>query len=158
MTQLHTVTDQSYAPVFQAWMAKHLGVTFDLAETHYVASVLENEDGTFETVGCTALNRWTEGSCEGHAASDGSKRQKIDRAYIYTTFDYAFNHAGKNCLLTYVSVDNHKSLALQELLGFTKVGHVPGYYGEGKDAFLFSITKQQWLDGQWASVEAPKQE
>lgn len=156
MKNLHTVTDHVYAPLFQAWMAKHLGITFDTDDTRYIASVLV-DDG-FEIVGCTALNRWTKGSCEAHAASDGSKRQKIDRSYIYTTFDYAFRHADKNCLLTYVSIDNVKSLALQEMLGFTKVGLVLGYYGEGKDAQLFSITKQQWLDGKWGSLEPQNKE
>lgn len=157
MSQLHTVTDQTYAPIFRTWLAKHLGTDFDPEDTRFIASVLE-EDGEFAIVGCTALNRWTEGACEAHASSDGSKRQKIDRSYIFTTFDYAFNHADKSCLLTYVSVDNPKSLYLQEMLGFTKVGTVSGYYGEGKDAQLFSITKQQWLDGKWGSLESKTQE
>lgn len=156
MQILHTITDQAYAPLFHEWMKEHLGVTFDSKDTRYIASVLA-EDG-LEIVGCTALNRWTEGACEAHAASDGSKRQKIDRRYIHTVFDYAFRHADKSCLLTYVSVDNVKSLALQEMLGFTKVGFVPSYYGEGKDAQLFSMTKQQWLDGKWGTSTARTQE
>lgn len=157
MSQLHTITDQSYAPVFQAWMTEHLGITFDLEDTRYIASVLE-EDGELHVVGCTAINDWTEAACEAHACTDGSKRQKIDRSYIYTVFDYVFRHNGKNCLTTHVSTANTKSLALQEMLGFSKVGIIPGYYGEGKDAQLFSITKQQWLDGKWGSLEAPTKE
>lgn len=142
--------------MFRGWLADHLGIVFD-ENARYVASVLE-ENGAYSIVGCTALNNWTEGHVEAHAASDGSKRQKIDRKYIWTTFDYAFNHAGKSCMVTFVATDNHKSLALQELLGFTRVGLVPDYYGEGKDAYLFSITKQQWLDGKWGSLEAAKEE
>jgi RimJ/RimL family protein N-acetyltransferase len=158
MSKIHAVTDQTYAQVFHAWMAEHLGITFDPESTRYIASVVETDDGQFEIAGCTAVNHWTEGACEAHAATDRSKRQKIDRAYIWTTFDYVFNHADKNCMFTYVSVDNHRSLALQEMLGLTKVGLVPGFYGEGKDSFLFSITKQQWLDGEWGSLESPKEE
>lgn len=157
MSKLITVTDQKYEPLFSAWIFERLGSSFDPAETRYVASILDVE-GKPEVVACTALNRWTMGACEAHAASDGSKRQKIDRAYIWTTFDFAFNHAGKNCMTTFVSVDNVKSLAVQEVLGFKKVGLVEGYYGKGQDAYLFTITKQQWLDGKYGSLEAETQE
>lgn len=158
MDQLVTVTSQSYAPLFRQFLSEELGIAYDLENTRFIASVLHSGEGVFEIVGCTALNAWTNSACEAHAASDGSQRQKIDRHYIWTVFDYAFRHAGKNCMLTYVATDNFKSIALQELLGFTRVGLVPGYYGDGKDAHLFAITRQQWLEGKWGSAEAPSKE
>jgi len=153
---LHVVTDPRYAPVFRAWMAEHLGIAFG-DDTRYVASVLD-DGGDYRIVGCTAFNRWMEGSCEAHAATDGSKRRKIDRRYIWTCFDYAFNHAGKNCIVTHTAVDNHRSIALHEQLGLAEIGVIPGYYGEGKDARLYSITRQQWLDGKWGAPVAPGKE
>jgi len=150
---LHVIADQKYAPIFRDWIAERLPYWHDDGTTKYIASVLE-VDGKVETVGVSALGRWTKTACEANAASDGSKRQKIDRQYIWSVFDYAFNVEGKNCMTTRVATDNHKSLALQELLGFKKVGVIEGYYGEGKDAVLFAITKQQWQDGKWGSLEA----
>jgi hypothetical protein len=154
LSHLSVVTDQTYAPLFAEFVAKHYAPV-DFPDTHYIASVLVNDENQVEEiVGVTALNKWAKGSCEAHAATDRSKRSKFDRKYIWTVFDYAFNHAGKNCMVTHVSVDNSKSQQLQKLLGLRYVGLVRGYYGEGKDAELYSITKQQWLDGQWGSLEA----
>ena len=154
MSQLSVVTDQRYAPLFRDWLTKQFGPHFEDDSNRFIASVIQGETD-FEICGVTALNKWGAHTCEAHAASDGSKRQKIDRKYIWTVFDYAFRHAGKNCLLTHVATENVKSIALQHLLGLKHIGHIEGYYGEGKDAELFAITRQQWLDGKWGSLEAP---
>lgn len=156
MSHLSVVTDQSLAPLFSEFFAKHYAPV-DFPDTRYIASVLVNDKNEVEELlGITALNQWTVGSVEAHAVTDQSKRSKFDRTYIWTVYDYAFNHAGKSVMVTHVSVDNHKSKALQKLLGLSYVGLVSDYYGEGKDAELYSITKQQWLSGQWGSLEAPQ--
>jgi len=150
---MKTITDQTFAPIFCAWMMKELDMAHPFGpETRYIAFCDVNEKGELEIGTCTALNTWSQGACEAHIASTRSTK-KADAEYIYTVFDYAFRHADVNCMTTNVATTNTKSIRLQERLGFKRVGLVEGFYGPDEDAYFFSITKQQWLDGKWGSSD-----
>lgn len=145
------VTDQRHAPFFCAWLAEHCpGANLDPATAHTIAYVTENEDGSHEVLAVCALSNWQAGSVEATVATDGSKRQKASRDFIFTTFDYAFNHAGKSRISCHSRTDNVKSHAVQEMLGLRRIALLEDHYGEGQDAYLYGITKREWLQGPWS--------
>lgn len=151
----HIVVDQTHAPFFCAWLAQHCpGANLDPSVARTIAYVLEHDDGTHDVLAVCALSNWQAGSVEATVATDGSKRQKASRDFIFTTFDYAFNFAGKSRISCHSRTDNVKSHAVQEMLGLKKIALLEDHYGEGQDAFLYGITKRQWLAGPWSQPSA----
>jgi RimJ/RimL family protein N-acetyltransferase len=145
------VTDQRWAPLFSQWLSERFTgeVRLDPTTTRFIAYVLEGESEP-EILTVAAFSNWQRGSVEVTLATDGSKRQKASRAFIYTCFDFAFNHCGKSRLSCHSRVDNIKSHAVQEMLGLTRVALLKDHYGEDEDAYLYGITKREWLAGPWA--------
>lgn len=153
---LHVVTDQKYAPGFCEWLAERCpGANLPPSTTHTIACVSEAEDGNVEVLAVCALSNWQAGSVECTVATDGSKRQKASREFIWTCFDYAFNFAGKSRIACHSRIDNFKSHAVQEMLGLKRVAVLKDHYGEDQDAVLYGITKREWLAGPWANLGAP---
>jgi RimJ/RimL family protein N-acetyltransferase len=153
------ITDQARCAEFCEWLYQHGGVNapLNVAEARTLAYALVHDDGTEEILTVCALTRWKPHSCEASLASDGSKRSKASREYIWTIFDYVFRFAGRSRLETYVAVDNHKSIAVQYMLGLKQEAQLEDHFGEGKDALLFGITQRQWQKGPWASQEQEKE-
>jgi hypothetical protein len=144
---------------FCEWLYQHGGVgsRINANEARCIAYV-QVADGVEEVLTVCALSRWTLGSCEASLASNGTKQAKASRQYIWTIFDFAFNHAGKTRMHTFVATDNHKSIAVQNMLGLKQEAVLKDHFGEGKDALLFGITKADWQKGKWASPEASTHE
>jgi hypothetical protein len=157
--KLVTITDQSYAPLFCNWINEKFEDAVahpDTART--IACAYWDEDGKLEIVTVAAFNNWTKAAAEVHIATDGSKRQKADRKYIWNCLNYVFNFAGKECLVAHIAVKNVKSLAIAEWLGLTKVGIVKDFYGTDSDAVLLTLTKREWQQGYWAELEEQEKE
>lgn len=150
MKNMHVVTDHRFAPILKPWAGSRLNTEFD-QEARFVANVLLGEDGTFEVLFCVVLSNWSEYAVEAAAASDGSSRPKMSREFMQVLYAYVFDYAGKTCMYSLVKRDNEKSLKLQRSAGLTQSGVLQSFYGSGKDAIVFGITKQQWLDGKWSS-------
>ena len=146
------VTDPKYAELFGWWIGEKLNKRFG-ADSRFIASV---DAKTGEILAVAALSMWTPHSVELSFATNGAKRKKINRLWNWTLFDYVFNQAGRNVIIAHVAAENVKSQALQHVWDFTAVGKIEGILGEGKDAFIYSLTKQQWLNGKWASPEEEK--
>jgi RimJ/RimL family protein N-acetyltransferase len=148
---LSVVTNKNFGPVFRDWLGERLNCKFD-DTTRFIASMSE-ENGMVEILAVCAFNNWTPDAVEARFATNGGKRKKFDYQFIYTCFDYAFHT--RNCIVTHCAVDNEKSIAIHEQVGFNLIALIPGYCGEGKDAYLFSITKAEWLRGPWSHPTAP---
>ena len=148
------VTDQRWNDHFIGWLGERFGDWAPPPDTRtiaYVDTTAESYTPGDEILTCTVFSRWTPHTCEVSLATNGSKQSKASRTYIFTIFDYVFNHAGKSRFYTFVGVDNEKSIILQQMLGLNLEARLADHFGEGKDAFLFGITKRQWQQGKWSS-------
>jgi ribosomal-protein-alanine N-acetyltransferase len=63
-----------------------------------------------------------------------ARRQGVGRA-LFTDLLARLERAGATTVRLEVDVRNASALAFYRSFGFRKVGRIPGYYGEGKDAF-----------------------
>jgi hypothetical protein len=152
------VTNQRFQPLLMQWLEQRcpgvLGIEGTVHAIAYVDAEVSAPCREEDVLTVCALSRWTPHTCEATLASNGAKRAKASREYIWTIFDYVFNQAGRSRLYTFVGVDNDKSIAIQLMLGLRQEAVLSDHFGEGKDGLLFSITKSQWLAGPWASKES----
>lgn len=152
------IVDQRFAPALLKWLDERCPGVAKLEGTQYLLAFVKPQEDDIareEDILCVcALNRFTEHTCEATLATNGSKQSKANREFIWTIFNYVFNVAGLSRFNTIVSVDNEKSIAVQHMLGLTVDCVLKDQLGEGKDAYLFSLTKREWLAGKWATKEA----
>lgn len=155
------ITDQKYTPLFVRWLDERCPGFGSVEGTiHTIAFVDPQPDNIArqeDVLTVCALSRWTPHSCEATLASNGAKRAKASREYIWTIFNHVFNVHGRSRLYVFVGVENAKSIVIQAMLGLTQEAVLRDHFGEGKDALLFGITKTQWLAGQWASADTDDQ-
>jgi hypothetical protein len=130
-------------------------VVFDPAMTVCIAHIDVPGDRPVceqDVLAIAALTCWTAASAELTMMTSGEKKKKGSRAFFHAIFDYAFNVCGLTRLNATIGIDNTKSIAGAELLGMNRVGRLDDQLGSGKHAYLYGITKSQWLCGQWASL------
>jgi RimJ/RimL family protein N-acetyltransferase len=152
MTKRVIVTDQQYAPMFLRWMRSRIGGDigeFSADECRTIAHVLFHDDKEPEILAVVAFNRWSPFACEGNIASDGTRRW-FSREFAFTVYDFVFRHAGKTRFNFTVSVDNEAAIAMHEGLGHNYVARLEDAFGEDKDAFIYGLTRKQWMAGRWS--------
>lgn len=151
------VTDQRWQPQLLGWLNDRCPGVKDIEGTirtlAYVDAQPDAVASPDDILTVCALSRWTQHTCEATLATNGAKRAKASREFIWTVFDYVFNHAGRSRLYTFVQTDNVKSIAVQQMLGLQQEAILADHFGPGKDAALFGITKAQWLAGPWAKAD-----
>ncbi|MFC5476555.1 GNAT family N-acetyltransferase [Massilia suwonensis] len=146
------VTDQQYAPVFLKWMRDRIGGDigeFDANECRTIAHVMFHEGRDPEILAVVAINRWSPFACEGNIASDGTRRW-FSRDFAFTVYDFVFRHAAKTRFNFTVSVDNEAAIGMHEKLGHKYVACLEDAFGEDNDAFIYGLTRKQWLAGPWS--------
>lgn len=151
MSKRLIVTDQQYAPVFLEWMRDRIAGDigeFDANDCRTIAHVLLRDDSLPEILAVVAINRWSPFACEGNIASDGNRRW-FSREFAFTVYDFVFRHANKTRFNFTVSVDNKEAIAMHESLGHEYVARLSDAFGENKDAFIYGLTRKQWLAGKW---------
>jgi RimJ/RimL family protein N-acetyltransferase len=146
------VTDQQYAPVFLKWMRERIRGDigeFDANDCRTIAHVLFHEDRDPEILAVVAINRWSPFACEGNIASDGTRRW-FSRDFAFTVYDFVFRHAAKTRFNFTVAVDNEAAIGMHEKLGHCYVARLEDAFGEDNDAFIYGLTRKQWLAGPWS--------
>lgn len=136
---------------FIEWMADRLGLdgVFKVEDAIAISHVQYDEDLNAEVLGVVAINNWSPAACEGHIASDGSTRW-MSRTFAWTVYDFAFRHAGKFRFNFCVGIDNEAAVRMHEKLGHERMCQLNDAYGEDKHAYLYGLTKKQWLSGKFA--------
>lgn len=156
------ITDQRFQPVLLEWLDERCPSVAETEGTIYTIAYVDAPEDDIarveDVLTVCALTRWTTHTCEATLATNGAKRAKASREYIWTIFDYVFNKAGRSRLVTHVAVDNHKSIAVQHMLGMKQVAVLEDYFGEGKDVIQFGLTKRQWQKGPWATKEQEQED
>lgn len=158
MSKRVIVTDQRHAPSFLQWMRERIGGdcgAFDADECRTIAHVMLHHDKPAEILAVVAINRWSPFGCEGNIASDGTKRW-CSRDFLFTVYDFVFRYAGKTRFNFTVSTDNKEAIAMHEKLGHEYVAQLADAFGNDKDAFIYGLTRKQWLAGPWS--KPPKQQ
>jgi len=137
---------------FIEWMASRLALEgeFKAESAIAIAHVEYSPDLQADVLGVVALNDWRPASCEGHIASDGSGRW-MTRKFAHTVYDFVFRHAAKFRMNFVVGTENAPAIRMHDKLGHERMCHLADAYGDGKDAYLYGLTKKQWLAGKFAS-------
>jgi RimJ/RimL family protein N-acetyltransferase len=160
MTERKIVLSDQANPYFCDWLTKRLNNEFSFPpEQVRTVGYVETDDGKSfredQILAVTAFHNWQPHSCEVSLASSGEKKQKASREYIWHCFHFVFDVAGKARLDANIPVDNYKSQVVADMLGMKKLCLKKDHYGEGKDAFLFGLTKKEWQEGPWAHQYNP---
>lgn len=96
----------------------------------------------------TAIDGWTENSCDVSIISDGSKRW-AQRQFICGTYDYIFRVCGKDRMSMLTAVSNKPAIRMHEGLGHIQEGRHRSYFAPGQDAFSYSFLKSDWISSKW---------
>jgi len=150
------IIDREHDTLFCNWLGPRIpgGAVYDPKLCRTIGHVEFSENGV-EILGVVVLNNWTSSACEGHFASNGSKDWCTHNC-IFSLYDFVFDKAGKTRMNFHVSADNEPSIRFQNKVGHVLEGRLADYYGEGKDALLFGLTKKQWQASKWAKPEQEK--
>jgi len=160
MIETAIVHSEETNKIFCEWMAKQTNgeMTLDPYVAKTIAHV-ETEDGKSfgdkDIMMVSAFSQWTTHSAEVTLVSNGAKKAKATKLYIVTVLDFVFNMCGRSCLMARIPADNHKSMAVADMLGMRNKCKLEDCFGPGKDGYLYVLTKKQWLQGSWASSFAP---
>lgn len=133
-----------------AWMWERIGMDgMFKAEGSSVLAHLSVDDCEVQILCVLAMNNWTTNSCEGHIASDGTGRW-MTRLFAHTVYQYVFEQGNCTRFNFQVSVDNTAAIAMHDKLGHKRECQMADAYGEGKDAFFYGLTRNQWKAGRFA--------
>ncbi len=135
---------------FIDWMASRIDLdgVFKAEDAIAIAHVEYTEDLKAQVLGVVAINNWSPAACEGHIASNGSGRW-MTRKFARFVYDFVFNHAGKCRFNFVVGVDNEQAVRMHDKLGHERMCRLADAYGDGRDAYLYGLTKKQWLTGKY---------
>jgi RimJ/RimL family protein N-acetyltransferase len=155
---IRIITDQQNAQVFCDFLNQRIpGSALSPTDTRTIGYVEFNEqpDGTVTAniLAAAGFHHWSDKAVEVAIASNGEKKQKTSHEFIWTCYSYIFDVCKKTAMFATVGVDNEKSMAVAEMLGMTKKGLIPDYLGENKDAYLYSITRNEWQKGRFATKD-----
>lgn len=102
-----------------------------------------------------ALNNWTPSTCEAHIASDQTGRWAT-RDFLFSVYDLAFNHCGRSRMNFQVDTENEPAVRMHDKLGHKRECLMEDCLGDGKHAFLYGLTKKQWMNGRFAKRSGVK--
>jgi hypothetical protein len=157
MTVYKVVSSDQSNKYFCEWLAKKTDNEFvlDPTTTRTLGHVEIEEGQTSFTdehiLAVTALHNYTPFTCEVTLASSGAKKAKASQEYIHLCLNYVFHVAKKLTLVAHIAIDNYKSQCIADLLQLKRVGRVSNHYGQGKDAFLYELTNENYAKGPWAA-------
>jgi hypothetical protein len=148
-----TICNREYNPWFCKWLNEHMGkfaphAKFDPANTIAFANVEDKANILFVAAYHARTFHTTQISC----ASNGEKRQKLNHDFLYKLFSYAFITDKRTAIYSTIDMENTASIALCEKCGFQRVGTLPECNGEGRDCFVYALTKKQWLEHPYSKV------
>lgn len=135
---------EKFAPYFTKWVNDKIGSEFTPENSRYIAYVSGDE-----VLAVAVFDHWTKYQVEVSIASDGTKRW-ASRTFIRAIYDYAFTIPSCSRINMIVEVKNKDAIRLHEALGHTLEGQLVDWFGTGNDAFLYRLTKTEYLEGKWS--------
>lgn len=138
-------------PVFLDYINKALDNNFVSDSTRTLAHVKANEDGSYTMLAVVAFNNWTQYSVEVSIA--GSSGLWATKKFVRAVYEYAFYHAKKERIHMVVEPTNTEALEMHKRLGHFQEGLLADWFGPDKYAYIYGLTKRQYLAGKWAPKE-----
>ena len=138
--------------VFIEWFKDYTGVDYT-SDPHCTALALLERENEIDTILAVMLfHTWTPAGVELSMASKGAawtkeisgELSKTTRLMLFTIYDYAFRVCNKCRITGFVEVTNTKSINIQNALGHTNEGRARDWFGEGRDAYLFSSLRKEF--------------
>jgi hypothetical protein len=141
-------------------------VTFVPTERHHIKYIPKDAlpRECADSRGITALNpktgplgiclfdTWTANSCQIHIWIDNPVIIKY--GFLTEIFDFVFSEeSGRKLVVGFTPSDNPKALKFIKHVGLEEITRIPNVYGDGIDAVLTTLTKQ---DCRWITPETPR--
>ena len=146
----HLIVEDQH-PMFLAFAAKHLGVTYDPATCRTIAHVRQENDGTYTLLCVVVANNWTSAGCELSIASEPGLW--ATRRFINTVYQTVFGAWGKERIYMMVEPSNTAAIAMHERLGHKYEAHLEDWFGRDMPALLYGLTKRSYDNSKWRRVE-----
>lgn len=140
----HIVHKREYSPYFLNWINDRINTSFDPNDSRYLAYVKGDE-----VLAVVVFDHWTKHHVEVSIATDGTKRW-ASRTFVREVFDYAFSLDTITRCNFVVEVENENAIRLHKALGHPEEGRMKDWFGEGKDALLFRLTRQEYHESKWS--------
>lgn len=119
------------------------GFTLDTCRT------IANVDRHGSIRGVVAFSDFSTKGSLMHVASDGSSRW-CTRAFIITSFDYAFVDCGWDRLTALVDKRNEDAFKFDTHIGFQVEGVLRDANGSNLDSWVLGFTKRDWWSSKWS--------
>jgi RimJ/RimL family protein N-acetyltransferase len=144
------VADQQYARLFHDWFVERLPEfeAYQEGRNIYFGHIEQQDDGTRHILAVIVLNHFTKHHVEASVAADGSKRS-FSREFIHVVYDYVFRQAGLVRMNVVVAAENTASINIQEHLNHKREGTLRNWFGEGKDAHIYGMTRSDFECSRW---------
>jgi RimJ/RimL family protein N-acetyltransferase len=107
---------------------------------------ITEDDGT--PVAVAVFDGWDEHAVELSITSDGTRRW-AKRDFIEAVYSYAFDYAGKVRITMITAVSNQPAINMHDALGHTCEGRLRNWFGRGADAYIYSLTIEDWQVSKW---------
>jgi RimJ/RimL family protein N-acetyltransferase len=144
MAQNLIVLDQSQ--VFVDYINKELDVNFSMDDTRTVSHVRKNDDGTHTILAVILFSRWCVHHVEASIASSSPRWATWN--YLHAAYEYIFS-TGRSRINFLAEVTNTDAITMHEKLGHVKEGHLRDLFGEDRDAYIFGMTRRDYLNSKW---------
>lgn len=145
---LHTEIYVGPAQPLVDWVAERIGPSFHASSDAQVVALLDETPSGWLPRCVVVFDDWTTYSVDVSIAADGSRRW-ARRCFIHTVYDYAFRHAGKVRMNMVVATSNAPAVNMHRAFGHHLEGTLRNWFGEGKDALLYSFTPSDWANSKW---------
>lgn len=145
MSENIVVFDQDQ--VFIDYINNALDVKFIPRDTRTVSHVRKNDDGTYTILAVIAFTRWSTNSVEASIASSTPRWATWN--YLNAAYNYAFTTHNKSKINFVAEESNIAALNMHKKLGNMPEGYLYDQFGEGKNAYLFGMTRTNFKESRW---------
>jgi len=103
-------------------------------------------------MGICLFDTWTANSCQIHIWIDNPVI--IKHGFLHEIFGFVFGESsGRTMVVGFTPSDNPKALKFINHVGLKEITRIPDVYGDGIDAVLTTLTKQ---DCRWINHQTPQ--
>lgn len=133
-------------PIFIEYISNELGVNYRQENSRTVSHVRQNDDGTYTLLAVVLFDHFTEHHVELSVAS--SSKHWATWNFLHACYEFGFSRKEVRLNMV-VEASNTDALNMHKKLGHKQEGYLRDWFGENKDAYLFALTKKDYLESRW---------
>ncbi|MEF8758319.1 MAG: hypothetical protein V5B36_00905 [Candidatus Accumulibacter sp. UW25] len=140
---MRILNDYKYNDFFCDWISKKLNENYAPTLCRTIGVVNDTD-----VLAVVLLDNFTTHCVELSIASNGTKNW-CSREFLKTIYREVFEVHKKARANMVVAVENTDAINLHKKLGHILEARLVDWFGTGNDAFLYRITKIEWLNSKW---------